>query len=132
MIRQEFFKCDNCGNMAELIKNTGIPLVCCGNKMTELIPNTAEASTEKHLPEVTMSGNSITVQVGSVPHPMDAGHHIEFIYVETGRGCQRKKLDIGTEPKLTFSFADEKPVAVYAYCNLHGLWKTEVNNYTGA
>ena len=113
-------------NMVGLIKDNGVPLVCCGDKMTELTPNTVEASVEKHLPVATVSGNSVTVQIGSVPHPMEDAHHIVFIYVETERGGQRKGLKPGEEPKLTFSFAEDKPVAVYAYCNLHGLWKTEL------
>lgn len=123
---QKFFICKHCGNMAGLINNKGVPMVCCGEKMTELVPNTVEASTEKHLPAVTVSGESIEVQVGSVPHPMEEKHHIAFVYVETECGGQRKCMKVGSEPKLTFNFADDKPTAVYAYCNLHGLWKTEL------
>ena len=122
----KFFRCDHCGNLSGLISDMGVPLVCCGQKMTELVPNTAEASTEKHLPSVTASVNSIGVQVGSVPHPMEEGHRIEFVFVETEKGGQRKRLSTGAEPKCDFCFSDDKPVAVYAYCNLHGLWKTEV------
>ena len=124
---QKFFICRHCGNMAGLIENKGVPMVCCGDKMTELIPNTVEASAEKHLPVVieTMA-ESITVAVGSAPHPMEEAHNIAFVYVESERGGQRKCLKVGEEPKLSFAFADDKPIAVYAYCNLHGLWKTEV------
>ena len=123
---QKFFRCRRCGNMVGLINDGGVPMICCGEKMIELEPNTVEASTEKHLPEVTASGNSINVQIGSVPHPMEEGHHIAFVYVETERGGQRKFLKIGEEPKASFVFTEDKPVAVYAYCNLHGLWKTEI------
>ncbi|MCL2060434.1 MAG: desulfoferrodoxin [Oscillospiraceae bacterium] len=123
---QKFFICKQCGNMVGLIKDEGVPMMCCDEQMTELSPNTVEASSEKHLPAVTVSGDSIEVQVGSAPHPMEEAHHITFIYVETARGGQRKRLNIGEEPKLSFCFADDKPVAVYAYCNLHGLWKTEI------
>ena len=126
--KQRFFICQHCGNMIGLIKDEGIPLVCCGDEMTELIPNTAEASVEKHLPDVNVSGDSISVQVGSVQHPMEDAHHISFVYVETEQGGQRKYLKTGTAPKLSFSFVDDKPIAVYAYCNLHGLWKTEVSH----
>ena len=125
--KQQFFICTHCGNMLGLIENKGVPLVCCGEKMQELVPNTVEASTEKHLPAVTVSGDGLSVQVGSVPHPMEADHYISFVYVETESGGQRKRLAAGAEPKLPFCFVDDKPVAVYAYCNLHGLWKTEVN-----
>ena len=123
---QKFFICKHCGNMVGLINNAGVPLVCCGEKMAELVPNTVEASAEKHLPVVTVSDSSIAVQIGSVLHPAEEKHHIVFIYLETKRGGQRKSIPVGTEPKLIFSFADDEPIAVYAYCNLHGLWKTEV------
>ena len=123
---QRFFKCEHCGNIVGLIKDQGVPLVCCGDKMKELIPNTAEASTEKHLPSVTASADSIDVQVGSAPHPMDEEHYISFVYVETKQGGQRKCLKPGAEPKSAFCFTNDEPIAVYAYCNLHGLWKTEI------
>lgn len=123
---QKFFICKHCGNMVGLIKDKGVPLVCCGEEMAELIPNTVEASTEKHLPVVTVTGDGITVQVGSTAHPMEEAHHISFVYVETKRGGQRKCLKIGETPNLAFCFSNDEPVAVYAYCNLHGLWKTEI------
>jgi len=124
----KFFICKHCGNMAGLIENKGVPMVCCGERMAELIPNTVEASVEKHLPAVTVSGDSVSVRVGSAPHPMEDAHHIAFVYVETERGGQRKNLRPGESPALTFRFADDKPLAVYAYCNLHGLWKTEIKS----
>ena len=123
---QKFFICKHCGNMMGLIENKGVPVVCCGEKMTELVPNTVEASVEKHLPVVTAADGGISVQVGSVLHPMEENHHIVFIYVETERGGQRKNFNVGESPVMTFSFIDDKPVAVYAYCNIHGLWKTEI------
>ena len=112
--------------MIGLIEDKGVPMVCCGEAMKELVPNTVEASAEKHLPSVTVDGDCLDVQVGSVAHPMEEAHHISFVYVETERGGQRKVLKVGEEPKLTFCFSDDKPVAVFAYCNLHGLWKTEI------
>jgi len=124
--KQKFFKCQHCGNMVGLISEKGAPLKCCGEDMAELVPNTTEASTEKHLPAITVSGDSLNVQVGSVPHPMEKDHHISFVFVETECGGQRKALKIGAEPKLTYLLANDKPVAVYAYCNLHGLWKTDI------
>ena len=130
---QKFFICKNCGNLAGLIENKGIPMVCCGEKMTELVPNTVEASAEKHLPVAAQSACScgcgciyLNVQIGSVPHPMEEAHNISFVYAETERGGQRKCLKPGDEPKVTFGFSNDKPIAVYAYCNLHGLWKTEI------
>jgi len=124
--KQRFFICEHCGNMVGLIQDHNAPLVCCGDKMKELVPNTVEASQEKHLPAVTVTGNSLSVQVGSVPHPMEEAHSITFVYVETEHGGQRKCLKVGDAPALTFSFSEDKPIAVYAYCNLHGLWKTEL------
>jgi len=124
--KQRFFICLHCGNIIGLIKDEGAPVVCCGNKMTELVPNTVEASMEKHLPDVTVSGDNISVQVGSVPHPMEDAHHIMFVYLETGYGGQRKCLKAGSKPIFSFNLVDDKPIAVYSYCNLHGLWKKEI------
>ena len=124
--KQRFFICNHCNNLIGLIDDKGIPMVCCGYRVTELIPNTVDASGEKHLPEVIVSGDKIKVKVGSVPHPMTDEHYIQFIYVETEHGGQRKCLKPGDEPNGEFCFVNDKPVAVYEYCNLHGLWKTEV------
>jgi len=123
---QKFFICEKCGNFVSMVDALHAPLHCCGAPMKELVANTVEASTEKHLPAVTVSGNELHVEVGSVLHPMEEAHYIKFIYVETENGGQRKSLKVGAEPKAVFSFVNDKPVAVYEYCNLHGLWKTEV------
>ena len=124
--RQRFFICNHCKNLASLIEDRGVPMVCCGEKMTELNPNTVDASGEKHLPEVTLKGENLKVQVGSVLHPMTDEHYITFIYVETEQGGQRKYLKPGDEPIAEFSFVNDKPIAVYEYCNLHGLWVVEI------
>ena len=124
--RQKFFICEDCKNIIGIISMRGVPIMCCGIKMTELEPNTVDASGEKHLPEVVVSGNSMKVEVGSVPHPMVDEHHIQFIYVETEQGGQRKCLKPGDEPKAEFCFVNDKPIAVFEYCNLHGLWKVEI------
>ena len=126
MCEIRFYVCEHCGNIVGLIHNAGVPMMCCGQKMTELTPNTVEASVEKHLPVVTVDGDKVTVEIGSAPHPMLEEHHIVWVYLQTDRGGQRKCLEIGAEPKVTFALADEKPVSVFAYCNLHGLWKTDV------
>ena len=123
---QKFYYCRRCGNMVGFIHKSDVPMICCGERLLELVPNKVEASTEKHLPAVTVSGGNIEVQIGSTLHPMEKEHHIVFVYVETERGGQRKNLNVGEDAKLTFCFSDDKPVAVYAYCNLHGLWKTEI------
>lgn len=120
-----FFKCNHCGNVIEKVVDKGVPVVCCGERMQELIPNTVDASGEKHVPVVTqLDENTIKVEVGSVAHPMLEEHHIAFIYVETERGGIRVKLT--DKPEAVVYLGDERPIAVYEYCNLHGLWKTEL------
>ena len=124
---KKFYICKHCGNMIGMIKSSGVNVVCCGDPMTELKPNTVEASQEKHLPVVTVEGNSVKVKVGSVEHPMTEEHHIAWIYLETEQGGQRKKLAVGSKPEAEFALAGgDKVVGVYEYCNLHGLWLTKV------
>jgi len=126
MAKQRFFQCQHCGNLVGLILDEGPALVCCGDSMKELVPNTVEASAEKHIPAVTATADAMAVQVGSVEHPMTQEHHITFIYVETENGGQRKSLAVDAAPKADFAFKDDKPAAVYAFCNLHGLWKVDL------
>ena len=122
----KFFICEHCGNLVGLINESGVPMMCCGQKMTKLEPGTVEASHEKHIPVASVSENGVKVTVGSVEHPMTEEHSILWVYLETDKGGQRKSLEVGKAPVVTFAIGDEKPVAVYAYCNLHGLWKTEL------
>ena len=125
-VEQKFFLCKKCGNLVGQISGKMVPMVCCGEEMTEIVPNTVEASKEKHLPTVNVAGSTVEVQIGSEPHPMEEAHHIQFVYMGTGRGGQRKNLKVGEAPKLKFSLTEDEPLAVYAYCNLHGLWKTVI------
>jgi len=125
-MKSKFFICRHCGNQIGMIKDMGVPVVCCGEPMAQLVPNTVDASGEKHLPVVAVDGNVIKVNVGSVDHPMAPEHYIEWIYVQTENGGQRKSLNPGDAPAATFCMGDDKAVAVYAYCNLHGLWMTEL------
>ena len=122
----KFYICKHCGNIVGLIHNAGVPLVCCGEKMSELVPNTTEAATEKHLPVVEMDGNIVKVSVGSVEHPSTEEHYIAWVYLETAHGGQRKAIKPGDKPEVSFALQDDELIAVYAYCNLHGLWKTEI------
>ena len=127
MGEKKFYICKHCGNMIGMIKSSGVNVVCCGDPMTELKPNTVEASQEKHLPVVTIEGNIVKVKVGSVEHPMTEEHHIAWIYLETEQGGQRKKLAVCSKPEAEFALAGgDKVVGVYEYCNLHGLWLTKV------
>ena len=125
-MNERFYICRHCGNLVGMIHDAGVPLVCCGEKMDALVPNTTEASGEKHLPVVTVKDGSVSVNVGSANHPMLPEHFIQWVYVKTERGGQRKAFKPGDDPIVTFSLEDDKAVAVYAYCNLHGLWMTEV------
>ena len=127
MNENRFYICKKCGNLIGMIHDTGAQVTCCNQKMTELKPGTVEASSEKHLPVVTIDKDTVKVVIGSVSHPMAEEHNIAWVYLQTDRGGQRKCLKIGDEPIVTFALSDEKPVAAYAYCNLHGLWKTDIN-----
>ena len=121
-----YFICEHCGNIVEMVKDKGVPVMCCGQKMTELIPGTSDGAVEKHVPVVTVDGNKVSVIVGEVEHPMVDAHYIEWIAIETSKGVQRKMLRPEQAPKAEFMLTDGESVeAVYAYCNLHGLWKAE-------
>lgn len=119
----QFFKCNHCGNVIIKMVDSKVPVFCCGKKMEELVANTEEASTEKHLPVATKIDDCrLKIEVGSVAHPMLPEHHIAFIYVETENGGM--KIDLKNKPEAIFCTCTDKPIAVYEYCNLHGLWKT--------
>ena len=123
----KFYICEHCGNLVGMINDSGVRMVCCGQKMTKLEAGVVEASHEKHIPVAEVNGNTVTVTVGSVEHPMAEEHSILWVYLETDKGGQRKCLEVGAAPRVQFALADgEKPIAAYAYCNLHGLWKTEI------
>lgn len=121
---QKFYLCSHCGNIISFVKDKGVPVLCCGEKMTEIVPGTTEAATEKHIPVVAQEGNIVTVTVGSVEHPMLPEHFIEWICLETNKGVQHKSLEPNAAPVAQFALLDgEEVVAAYAYCNLHSLWK---------
>ena len=123
-MEQKFYICSHCGNIIAKVKDVGVPVMCCGQKMTEIIPGTTEASQEKHIPVYKVEGNIVTVRVGAVDHPMTAEHLIEWVSLQTKQGNQRKILAPGQEPVVRFALCEGDEVeAVYAYCNLHGLWR---------
>lgn len=124
-MKVKFYICRHCGNIIAKIHDAGVPVQCCGQKMEELIPNTVEASGEKHVPVPSVNGEEVIVRVGSVAHPMLEEHSIEWVWLETGNGLQARKLSPGSAPEVKFHLGGEKPVAVYAWCNLHGLWMSE-------
>jgi len=118
-------KCEICGNMIELINDNGMVPVCCGQDMTELIPCSTDGVKEKHVPVVDVCGRKVNVMVGEAAHPMTKTHFIEWIAIETSTGVHRTHLKPESKPMANFTLEKgEELVAAYAYCNLHGLWKS--------
>ena len=124
--KQSFFLCETCGNLTGMVNNAGVPLVCCGKPMKELKPNTTDAAKEKHVPVATVAGDTCKVAIGSAAHPMTEEHLVSWVYLQTEKGGQRKNLAAGEAPEAVFALVGDKAVAVYAYCNLHGLWEAEI------
>jgi superoxide reductase len=120
----EIYKCDVCGNMVEVIHGGKGQLVCCGEPMTLLKENTTDAATEKHVPVIEKIDGGYKVKVGSVPHPMEEKHYIEWIELLAGEKSYRRFLEPGQEPEAVFNIEAEK-VSAREYCNIHGLWKGE-------
>ena len=126
MSNTKFYICEKCGNLVEKIEDSGVPMVCCGQKMSAIEAGVVEASREKHIPVVQVEGNLVKVVVGSVEHPMAEEHSILWVELRTDKGVHRKNLEVGKAPVVSFSLVDEQPLEVYAYCNLHGLWKSVI------
>lgn len=120
----KFYICKHCGNIIAMVRESGAPVSCCGQKMTELEAGTTDAAVEKHVPVIEERDGKVIVTVGSVAHPMAPEHYIQWVVLCTDKGNQRKKLEPGEEPKACFALCEGETVeAAYAYCNLHGLWK---------
>lgn len=117
----KFYICKYCGNFVYSIKNSKVPVMCCGKPMQPAVINSVDASQEKHVPVVVREGDDVLVNVGEVTHPMTSEHYIDWIYLETTKGGQYERCVNG--PSARFSCQGEIPIAVYAYCNLHGLWR---------
>lgn len=123
-MKLHFFICNHCGNIVAMIKNQGVPINCCGENMHEIAIGTSDAAKEKHIPVYHINGNTVTVNVGEAEHPMTHEHHIDWVYIETEEGFQLKKLKPDIPAKVSFLLTkDDNFKAVYAFCNLHGLWK---------
>ncbi len=122
-----FYICNHCKNIIGKVHDSGVPVVCCGEKMALLVPNTTDAATEKNVLVISVDGCNVTVTIGSTAHPMTEEHLIQWVYLETEEGGQKKALKAGDSPVVRFAITDtDKVKAAYAYCNLHGLWKAEV------
>lgn len=120
----EFRRCKHCGNFVSMVEISGIEIICCGEPMEILEAGVTDGAHEKHVPEVHVTSNVARVQIGSTLHPMSEAHHITFIGLETNNGFHRAYLEVGQEPIASFALLDdEKVIAAYEYCNLHGLWK---------
>lgn len=123
-MEMKFYRCRHCGQIVAVVKSTGVPLVCCGEEMEELIPGIQDASLEKHVPAYEVVDNTVNVRVGEVEHPMVENHYIEWVAIQTKFGNQRKALKPGDKPQVSFKLSEgDSVIAVLAYCNLHGLWR---------
>ena len=119
----KFYECAHCGQIIAKVKDKGVPVVCCGEKMKEIVPGTTEAAVEKHIPVWEVKDGIVNVTVGSVEHPMSPEHYIEWICLETEHGIQYAHLDPDDEPRAKFALCQGDEVrAVYAFCNQHSLW----------
>ncbi len=123
-MEMKFYRCKHCGQIIAIVKKTGARIVCCGEEMEEIIPGSVDASLEKHVPVYEVKGNEVMVKIGSVDHPMIPEHYIEWVAIQTNNGNQRKTLKPNEAPVVKFALGEgDKVEAVYAYCNLHGLWR---------
>ena len=123
-MEMKFYRCAHCGQIIAVVKKTGVPIICCGEPMKEIIPGTTDASLEKHVPVYEVKDGKVVVKVGAVDHPMLPEHYIEWVAIQTKFGNQHKSLKPGDAPQVCFRLCDGDEVeAVYAYCNLHSLWK---------
>ena len=123
-MEMKFYQCAHCGQIVAIVKKTGVPVICCGEPMKEIVPGTTDAAVEKHVPAFEVKGDVVEVKVGSVEHPMIPEHYIEWISLQTKQGNQRKALTPEDKPEACFALCEGDEVeAVYAYCNLHSLWK---------
>ena len=122
----EFFKCKHCGQIIKKVKDTKVSVVCCGEKMEKIIPNTTDAAVEKHVPVISVNGLECTVTVSTVNHPMVDVHYIEWVIISTNQGSYKYNLLPNMEPKAVFKLREGEVVEnAYAYCNLHGLWASK-------
>ena len=120
----KFYKCPICGKIIAMVNERPVPTICCGRPMEEIIPNTSDGAHEKHLPVYKVKDGICHVEISSVEHPMLEAHYIEWIAIQTNLGNQRKVLKPGEKPVADFALLPgENVVAVYEYCNLHGLFK---------
>lgn len=120
----KFYICETCGNIVTHLRDSGVPIVCCGDEMQELVAGLNDGAAEKHVPVITVAGNVVTVKIGEVAHPMLEEHYIQWIVLETKEGTQTKHLEAGMKPEAVFALsAGDEVIAAYEFCNIHSLWK---------
>lgn len=126
-MKEKFYHCSICGNTFAVMHDSGVKPMCCGKVMDEIVANTTDAATEKHVPVVKVENGVCHVEVGEVAHPMTLEHHIAWVLVVTNKGRHRIILD-NTKPAVCDIplASDETVLRVYEYCNLHGLWVKEL------
>lgn len=122
----KIYRCKHCGNIITKIYDSSVKVVCCGEEMEELIPNTTDASFEKHVPVVENAGHMLDIKIGETPHPMEEEHYIMWVMLVTESGTQLKYLHPTELPEASFTLIDDKPLSVFSYCNIHGLWKKDI------
>ena len=123
----KFYICKHCGNVITKLTSSQVPVQCCGENMQPLEAGVTDAAVEKHVPVVTVEGNLVKVHVGSVTHPMTVEHLIQWVAVVTDRDALIHWFHPEEAPEAVFALAEGQQVKeVYAYCNLHGLWKAEL------
>ena len=123
-MEMKFYRCKRCGQMVAIVDKKVCPIMCCGEAMEEIVPGTSDGAAEKHVPVYEVKDNIVTVRVGEVDHPMLEEHYIEWIALQTKNGNQRKALKPSDAPVAEFALLEGDEIeAVYAYCNLHSLWK---------
>ncbi len=124
----KFFTCPECGKIVGLVQEGAPETICCGKPMVELGPKASGEGEIKHVPVVKEEGTTVTVTVGEVAHPMDEKHYIDWVYMLTDQGAQRKVLHPGNAPVAVFHLSEKEVVlAVYAHCTLHGLWQAKLD-----
>lgn len=128
-MKMKFYRCAICGQIILMVEETGVPIICCGEPMEELIAKTHDVLNEKHVPAVQIENDKVHVTVGTTVHPMESKHFIEWIVLETSAGQQMVRLESNMPPKASFYLnMGEVPKTVYAYCNVHSLWKFDIAN----
>ena len=122
----KFYYCRHCGKIISIVKDSVVKTICCSEEMLELLPGTTDGVSEKHIPIIKISGNTVSVTVGSKLHPSETAHYIEWILLQTDKGIQQKWLKPGNSPSVDFAvMTGERVQAAYEYCNIHKLWKSQ-------